>query len=108
MRFVLFVIDDESNSAIPGELEAIDAFNESLRANGHWILAAGIGAPRTATLIDARGEHLQVAKTSLFDAGDFYSGFWLIEATSPDEAQLLAAAGSKACNRRVELRPFLA
>lgn len=108
MRFVLFVIDDESNSANPGEIEAIDAFNESLQSNGHWIFAAGIGAPRTATLIDARSERVEVANQSLFDSRDFYSGFWLIDAANSEEAQALAAAGSKACNRRVELRPFLA
>ena len=108
MRFVLFVIDDESNSANPREIEAIDAFNESLQSNGHWIFASGIGAPRTATLIDARGDHVEVVSKSLFDSRDFYSGFWLIEAPDIEAARELATAGSRACNRKVELRPFLA
>ena len=33
--------------------------------------------------------------------------FWIIEASDLDVALKLAAAGSKACNRRVEVRPFL-
>ncbi|HUL78013.1 MAG TPA: YciI family protein, partial [Vicinamibacteria bacterium] len=38
---------------------------------------------------------------------EWLSGFWIIEARDLDEALELAAAGSKACNRRVEVRPFL-
>ena len=43
----------------------------------------------------------------LFDAKENFSGFWLIEAANVDVAKELAFAGSKACNRRVELRPLL-
>jgi hypothetical protein len=38
---------------------------------------------------------------------EWLSGFWIIEAPGLDVALKLAAAGSKACNRRVEVRPFL-
>ncbi|MBB5616808.1 hypothetical protein BJ959_000304 [Chryseoglobus frigidaquae] len=34
------------------------------------------------------------------------SGFWIIEAPDRDAALALAAEGSRACNRVVELRPF--
>jgi hypothetical protein len=34
-------------------------------------------------------------------------GFWIVEAPDLDVALALAAEGSKACNRRLELRPFL-
>jgi len=36
------------------------------------------------------------------------SGFWIIEAPDLDVALRLAAEGSMACNRRVEVRAFLA
>jgi len=36
-----------------------------------------------------------------------YSGFWLIEASDEAKAKELALAGSLACNRKVELRPYL-
>ena len=55
MRYLIAVIDDQTGSATPDEREAIDAFNERLRAEGHWVLAAGVGAPRTATVLDNRG-----------------------------------------------------
>jgi hypothetical protein len=33
--------------------------------------------------------------------------FWIIEAPDLDVALTLAAEGSKACDRKVEVRPFL-
>jgi len=38
---------------------------------------------------------------------EFLAGFWVMEAADLDVALELAAAGSKACNRKVEVRPFL-
>jgi hypothetical protein len=107
MRFVIYVIDSATNTGGPGEMAAIDAFNDHLRANSHWITAAGIGAPDTAKLIDNRSGAGVVNPGSLFDAQEFYSGFWLVEADSEAQALELALAGSQACNRRVELRPYL-
>jgi hypothetical protein len=51
--------------------------------------------------------------TPLFTDGPFVetkeslSGFWVIEAPDLDVALKLAAEGSRHCNRRVEVRPFL-
>jgi hypothetical protein len=107
MRYVIFVIDDTSGSGHADELAAIDAFNDALRAAGHWILAVGIAGPDRATLIDDRAGRGGTSAGSLFDGPDFYSGFWLIEAPSDDVALDLARRGSRACGRRVELRPLL-
>ena len=107
MRYVIFVIDDTSGSATGDESVAIDAFNERLEQSGHWIMAAGIGAPSTATLIDNRRSNGHEIAGSLFPGTDYYSGFWIIEAANPEIANDLAHQGSLACNRRVELRPFL-
>jgi hypothetical protein len=35
------------------------------------------------------------------------AGFWIIEAENDTVAQALAAEASKACNRPIEVRPFL-
>lgn len=107
MRFVLFVIDGGSNTATPGEGAAIDAFNERLTAGNNLILAAGIAEPNRATLIDNRNGLGVVTAGSLFAGSEHYSGFWIINAESPEQAQAFAVDGSRACNRRVELRPFL-
>ena len=106
-RYVIYVIDTATNSGGAGEMAAIDAFNDHLQSNSHWITAAGIGAPATAQVIDNRADAGLVTPGSLFDSAEFYSGFWLIHADSDAQAQELAHAGSRACNRKVELRPYL-
>lgn len=107
MRFIVFVIDGQTNSASGGEIDAIDAFNDRLRANGQWVLAAGIAGPQRAKVIDGRSDAARVTAGSLFDTSEYYSGFWIIEAQSQEQAEQLAREGSAACQRRVELRPFL-
>jgi len=106
-RYVIYVIDTATNTGGSGEMAAIDAFNDHLQSNSHWITAAGIGAPATAKVIDNREDAGLVTPGSLFDDEEFYSGFWLIQAESDEQAHELALAGSKACNRKVELRPYL-
>lgn len=107
MRFIIFVIDDQLEKASSNEMEAINAFNDKLEAGGHWITAAGINHGEAATVLDNRGGAALVTPGSLYNEVEHYSGFWLIEAATKEEALGLAAEGSKACNRRVELRPYL-
>jgi hypothetical protein len=107
VKYIIFVIDTATNSGNPGEMKAIDAFNDELQANAHWVFAAGISAPSKAKLFDYTGENQLTRDVSLFKDDHFYSGFWVIEAESAAVAEELAAKGSHACNRRVELRPFL-
>lgn len=107
MRFLIAVIDDNSNTAGPDEMAQIDAFNDKLQENGHWIIAVGINTPKTATLIDNRAGAGVFTDGPLYDNKEYMSGFWLIHAADLEEAKQLAAEGSKACNRRVELRPLL-
>ena len=107
MKFIIFVIDDLSNSGTAAEMTAIDEFNDGLRANGQWIFAGGLSAPSNGNVIDNRaGAGIETGKP-LFDAKENFSGFWLIQAESIEVARTLAFAGSKACNRKVELRPLL-
>lgn len=107
MRFIIFVIDGPGNPANPDEMKHIDAFNEKLQNNGHWITAAGIREAGAATVIDNRDSKGEVKSGSLFDGPDYYSGFWIIEAASEAEAHQLALEGSLCCNRKVELRPYI-
>lgn len=107
MRYIIFVIDSASNTVVGDEMAAIDAFNAQLRQDGNWIYAAGIAAPAEAQVIDNRDDADLVYSGSLFTDSEHYSGFWLIEAESDSLALALAKGGSKACNRKVELRPYL-
>ncbi|GAA4472351.1 YciI family protein [Phytohabitans houttuyneae] len=107
MQYFVSVIDDKSNSATPEEMAAIDAFNDRIQAEGHWVFAGGLGAPSTATVIDNRGGEALFTDGPFVETKEFLAGFWVMEAPDLDVALKLAAEGSKACNRRVEVRPFL-
>jgi len=104
MRFLIAVIDVDGNPGNGDEIAAIDEFNDGLVANGQFIMACGVTSPRDATTIDNR------AGANIFTDGPVnqtvanMSGFWLINAADKTEALALAAAGSKACNRKVEVR----
>ncbi|CAB4951364.1 unannotated protein [freshwater metagenome] len=107
MKFILFVIDDQLEKAPANEMADIDAFNDRLEADGHWIMAAGIYDPSRATLFDNRSGAGLSQAGAFAKADEHISGFWIIQADSREKAEELAAAGSKACNRKVELRPFI-
>ena len=107
MQYLVSVIYDRAGSATPDEDAAIDVFNERLQTEGHWVFAGGLGGPDTATVIDNRGEEAIVTDGPFVESKEFLAGFWIIEAADLDVALKLAAQGSKACNRKVEVRPFL-
>lgn len=107
MQFLISVIDDQTGSATAGEMAAIDAFNERLRVEGRRVFACGLTSPGEAIVIDSRGTRAVVADGPLHESKDYISGFWIVTAPDLDVARGLAADGSKACNRRVELRPLL-
>ena len=106
MKFVISVIDDLRTPGTAAEMVEIDKFNDYLRANGHWIFAWGLQEPSSATVIDNRGGANLSTGKPLFDAKENFSGLWIIEAADAETARELAFAASKACNRKVELRPF--
>jgi hypothetical protein len=85
----------------------IDVFNERLQADGHWVFAAGLGWPSTATVIDDRDGRSLVTDGPFLESKEFLAGFWIMEAPDLDVALKLAAEGSRACNRKVEVRPLL-
>jgi hypothetical protein len=107
MKFIINVIDDLSNSGTPAEMNEINKFNDQLRVNGQFVFAGGLAAPENADVIDNRNDANLSTGKPLFEANENFSGFWLIEAENIDVARKLAFAGSKACNRKVELRPLL-
>jgi len=107
MQYLVSVIDDRTGSGTPDEMAAIDVFNEQLQADGYWVFAGGLGAPTTATVIDNRGGEALITDGPFVESKEHIAGFWIIEAPDLDVALKLATEGSKACNRKVEVRPFL-
>jgi|SRR5579864_1105528 hypothetical protein len=107
MQYLVSVIDDTAGLATPDEQAAINVFNDRLQAEGHWVFAGGLGAPSTATVIDNRGEEALLTDGPFLESKEHLAGFWIIEAADLDVVLKLAAEGSKACNRKLEVRPFL-
>ena len=107
MQYLVSVIHDSSDLATTDEMAAIDVFNEGLQAQGHWVFAGGLAGPGTATVIDNRGEAAVFTDGPFVESKEYIVGFWIMEAADLDVALKLAAEGSKACNRKVEVRPFL-
>jgi hypothetical protein len=107
MQYLVSVIDDTAGLATPDEMAAIDVFNDRLKADGQWVFAGGLGTPDAATVVDNRGEEAMFSDGPFLESKEYLAGFWIIEAADLDVALRLAADGSKACNRKIEVRPFL-
>ncbi len=108
MQYLVNVLDHRSESGTPEEAVAIDAFNEKLQAGGHWVFAAGLADPTVSTVVDGRGEEPVFTDGPFVETKEWAAGFWIIEAPDLDVALELMAEGSRACNRRLEVRPVLA
>ncbi|SCG69071.1 YciI family protein [Micromonospora inositola] len=113
MQYLISVIDDTTDeelrrtgSATPAEMAAIDVFNARLEAEGYWVFAGGLASPSSATVIDNRGGEPLFTDGPFLESKEYLAGFWIIQAPDLDAALELAAAGSKACNRKIEVRPF--
>jgi hypothetical protein len=107
MQYLVSVIDDKTNSGTPDEMVAIRAFSDRVEAEGNWVFAGGLASPSAATVIDNRGAEPVFTDGPFLESKEFLAGFWVFEAPDLDAALKLATEGSKACNRKVEVRPFL-
>ena len=108
MRFLISVIDTQTRPPhTPEEMKAIDHFNEKIEDAGQRLFACGIDSPDKAIVFDSReGAQISIPGPHHTSA-EYFSGFWIVKVDSFETAQQLAAEGSKACNRKVELRPLL-
>jgi hypothetical protein len=107
MQYLVSVINDTDDNATPDEMAAIDVFNDRLQADGHWVFAGGLASPGSSTVVDNRGEEPMFTDGPFLESKEFLIGFWIMEAGDLDVALRLAAEGSRACNRKVEVRPIL-
>ena len=106
-QYLMSVLTDTTELANGEEMAAIDAFNAQLQAGGHWVFAGGLAEPGAATVVDGCGGEAVFTDGPYLESKEFIAGFWIIKASDLDVALRLAAEGSGACNRRVEVRPFL-
>jgi hypothetical protein len=104
---------EEENAQVPEDqwpvmFEAVDRFNKQLEADGVWVFGGGLEGAETATVVDASGDAPVFADGPYLETKEHIGGFWIIEVPDLDAALKYAAAGSKACQGKVEVRPFQA
>ena len=107
MRYLMAVIADRTRpvAADTAEMAAIDAFNDLLEAAGERVTAAGVADQ--AITFDNRAGAGRVTDGPAVESALFMAGFWVIDVADEATAQQRAAEASRACNRIIELRPFL-
>ena len=108
MKFIISVIDSQTRSPHSREeMQAIDDLNAEMQSAGQRLFAGGIDSPATAFVFDSRNGGAEVTSGAFHSGDEFFSGIWIIEVGTLEEAKALAIRGSIACNRKVELRPLL-
>ena len=109
MQFLISVIDASTGRATAAEIAAVDVFNDRLRAEGHWVFAGGLASPNDSVVVEGRATPPMVTGGALHPPveGEYLSGCWIVTAPDLETVLLLAAEGSRCCNRKVEVRPFL-
>lgn len=109
MRYLFAVIADRTRpvEASPEEIVTIKAFNDEIESAGCRIVAAGLAAPNESTLVDNRKGQGYVHAGLAVDSDLFMAGFWIIETEDDSAVEQLASEASRACNRMIEVRPFL-
>jgi len=106
MHYLLSVIDDSANPGPADEPGAVERFNQQLKDDGYWVFAGGLEALDASTVVDARSGETAITDGPFAETKEFLAGFWVIEAADLDVALELAAGGSRACHRKIEVRPF--
>jgi hypothetical protein len=80
--------------------------NEEMQAEGAWVFAGGLQPVAQATTVDNTGDAPIVSDGPYAESKEYLGGFWIIEAPDLDAALDWARRGSKACQARIEVRPF--
>ena len=97
-----------SDEVMQQMFQDVDAFNQKVMDQGIWVFGGGLEVPDTATVVDGRGGQTVTTDGPFSEAKEQIGGFWVLEAPDLDAALALATEASKACQGKVEVRPFQA
>ena len=110
-QYLFSVVDDELTRQRPAAeaqpiFEAVDALNSKLQREGHWVFAGGLTGLSEAKTVDARDAEAVVTDGPFAETKEYLGGFWVVDLLNLDAALELAAEASRACQGKVEVRPF--
>jgi hypothetical protein len=95
-----------SPEAMRAAMEETGRFNDRLQAEGHWVFAGGLKAPSTAVVVDGQAGDPVVTDGPYLESKEHLGGFWIVDVPDDETARALAADASRACQGKVEVRPF--
>ncbi len=107
MQYLVSVINNTANPVIDDRMAEITVFNEQLQADGYWVFAGGLSNPDLATTVDNRNDSPMVTDGPFAETKEFINGLWIWDVPDLDTALSLAEQASRACQRKIEVRPFL-
>lgn len=110
MLSVHHIQDESTPTAEESQLayEEVDAFNARLQDAGAWVFAGGLMPRDIATTVDNTQGRELVLDGPFAETKEWLGGFWVIDVPDLDAALRWAQEGSRACARKVEVRPFQA
>nr|WP_216895386.1 YciI family protein [Nocardia alni] len=67
-------------------MDEIATLNDDMRAAGAWVFSAGLHAPSSATVAQAKGDGVLITDGPYVESKEYIAGFTLIRAQDLDEA----------------------
>ncbi len=95
---------DMDPAALQAVIAEVDGFNTRLRDEGAWVFAGGLHPPSTATTVEHVDGEPVYADEPFVEAAAYVGGFWVVEATTREQAVDYAAHASRVLHSRVEVR----
>ena len=85
---------------------AVDQINQKLQADDVGVFAGGLEGVGSASVVDASGDAPVVTDGPYLETKEHIGGFWIIDVPDHQTALQYATEGSRACQGKVEVRPF--
>ena len=109
-QYLLSIYQPDGGPPPPEVLEPVmrelNALNRDLKAAGAWVYSRGLHAPRTATVVRARGDEVLITDGPYVEGKEHVGGFWIVEAPDLDAALGWARRAARATTLPIEVRPF--
>lgn len=109
-RYLLSMYQPDGAPPAPAALATImsdiDVINQELRAAGSWVIAGGLHAPSTATVIRAKGGEVLMTDGPFVEGKEHIGGFTVITAADLDAALEWGRRFAEATTLPIEVRPF--